>query len=316
MTISCNGDNDDDDGGGGRFSETNELNPSREDEEDKEDAAPPPLVMTTMPTSSRAVTASSSDSGADVVIKDDGDESSSTSTSTKKKKKQKRKRKAARGVCSGCQGTGVTPCKSCRGTGVLAPGGFHAKNHVDVKNIVGTNWTAHRRTQGWRHFEAVGKSPADKANGKPAMVHLAATCDRDITVWVRLHYTYSLSDPTESPTNQSNKPPLLRVLASTLYNTTGKHTLFHLRRCPLFGNFFFGNFKVAIFISIYFTSTKYKLGLLGFCKSFNSFLSDHFLPLLHPPLLHFIFRNPFVPSRTHTPNIRRAHARSRSRRYR
>lgn len=50
---------------------------------------------------------------------------------------------------------------------------------------VGTNWTAHHRTKGWRHFEAVGKSPADKANGKPqALVHLAATCDRDVTVWV------------------------------------------------------------------------------------------------------------------------------------
>jgi hypothetical protein len=50
-------------------------------------------------------------------------------------------------VCKGCGGTGATPCTSCRGTGSLPGGGFHSKNHVDVKNIVGTNWTAHRRTQ-------------------------------------------------------------------------------------------------------------------------------------------------------------------------
>jgi tryptophan-rich hypothetical protein len=59
------------------------------------------------------------------------------------------------------------------------------KNLVDMKKVVGTNWTAHRRTQGWRHFEAVGKSPADKANGKPdGAVLMAATCDRAISVWV------------------------------------------------------------------------------------------------------------------------------------
>ena len=50
----------------------------------------------------------------------------------------------------------------------------------------------YRYHEGWRHFEAVGKSPADKANGKPeALVHLAATCDRDITVWVRNIFTFS-----------------------------------------------------------------------------------------------------------------------------
>jgi len=90
-----------------------------------------------------------------------------------------------RGSCKGCGGSGLVLCKACAGSGALKAGGFHAKNHVDVKNIVGTNWTAHRRTRGWRHFEAIGKSSADKANGKPvAMVNLAATCDREITVWV------------------------------------------------------------------------------------------------------------------------------------
>ena len=96
-----------------------------------------------------------------------------------------RREKAPKKACKGCGGTGVAECRACRGTGALAAGGFHAKNHVDLRSVVGTNWTAHRRTEGWRHFEAVGKSPADKANGKPhATVLLAATCDRDVTVWV------------------------------------------------------------------------------------------------------------------------------------
>ena len=48
-------------------------------------------------------------------------------------------------------------------------------------------------TEGWRHFEAVGKSPADKANGRPdAAVQMAATCDRAITVWVGSQATLSV----------------------------------------------------------------------------------------------------------------------------
>ena len=93
--------------------------------------------------------------------------------------------KRAVDTCVACGGVGVVECRACGGKGILAAGGFHAKNHVDMANVVGTNWTAHRRTKGWRHFECIGKSPADKANGKPrASVHLAATCDRDVTVWV------------------------------------------------------------------------------------------------------------------------------------
>ena len=70
-------------------------------------------------------------------------------------------------TCVACGGVGVVECRACGGKGILAAGGFHAKNHVDMANVVGTNWTAHRRTKGWRHFECIGKSPADKANGKP-----------------------------------------------------------------------------------------------------------------------------------------------------
>ena len=169
---------------GGTLSETKEI-PRREieDEEEEDDdkgsdapGAAQPLIDA-IPASFRD---EQSRSSAGIVIGDgEGDKSSK---SNKKKNKAPRTIKVA---CKGCQGTGLTRCRSCGGSGTLAPGGFHAKNHVDVKNIVGTNWTAHRRTRGWRHFEAVGKSPADKANGKLAMVHLAATCDRDITVWVR-----------------------------------------------------------------------------------------------------------------------------------
>ena len=97
----------------------------------------------------------------------------------------KKKRVKAVKTCKACDGVGVVECRACKGVGTLAAGGFHSKNHVDMANVVGTNWTAHVRTKGWRHFEAIGKSPADKTNGKPrASVHLAATCDRDITVWV------------------------------------------------------------------------------------------------------------------------------------
>ena len=75
--------------------------------------------------------------------------------------------------------------RACRGTGALAAGGFHAKNPRRPSICGGHQLDRDRRTEGWRHFEAVGKSPADKANGKPhATVLLAATCDRDVTVWV------------------------------------------------------------------------------------------------------------------------------------
>ena len=107
-------------------------------------------------------------------------------------KTSKAKKTAA---CRACGGSGAVTCKACAGAGTLAAGGFHAKNQVNLKNVVGTNWTAHRRTKGWRHFEAIGKSPADKANGKPdALVHLAATCDRDVTVWVSVFANQEWSD--------------------------------------------------------------------------------------------------------------------------
>jgi len=96
--------------------------------------------------------------------------------------------------CVSCDGTGASPCDACDGRGALPAGGFHAKNHVDMRSIVGTNWTAHRRTRGWRHFEAIGKSPADKKCGKAhATVELAATCDRAITIHVS---TRELKDRT------------------------------------------------------------------------------------------------------------------------
>ena len=90
-------------------------------------------------------------------------------------------------ACVRCDDTGTSPCRACQGTGALSPGGFHAKNHVDLKSVVGTNWTAHVRTEGWRHFEATEVRPADKKADPPrsyASVRLTATCDRAVSVWV------------------------------------------------------------------------------------------------------------------------------------
>jgi hypothetical protein len=42
--------------------------------------------------------------------------------------------------CAWCGDTGASECKTCGGDGVLSPGGFHLKNHVDVKCVGGTNW--------------------------------------------------------------------------------------------------------------------------------------------------------------------------------
>ena len=90
-------------------------------------------------------------------------------------------------ACARCDDTGLSPCRACRGSGALSPGGFHAKNHVDLRSVVGTNWTAHVRTEGWRHFEATETRPADKKANPPrlhASVRLTATCDRAVSVWV------------------------------------------------------------------------------------------------------------------------------------
>ena len=80
----------------------------------------------------------------------------------------KKKRVKAVKTCKACDGVGVVECRACKGVGTLAAGGFHSKNHVDMANVVGTNWTAHVRTKGWRHFEAIGKSPAAKRTASPA----------------------------------------------------------------------------------------------------------------------------------------------------
>lgn len=78
--------------------------------------------------------------------------------------------------CRKCEDTGQSACSVCKGNGYLPPGGYHAKNQVDAKTAVGSRWTAHRRTRGWRHFECVGASPRAKT------LTLVATCDRAVSV--------------------------------------------------------------------------------------------------------------------------------------
>ena len=79
-------------------------------------------------------------------------------------------------ACRKCRDTGRCDCKDCNASGFLPPGGYHLKNVVDMKNAVGTRWTAHKRTRGWRHFECVGASPKAKT------LTLRATCDTSVTV--------------------------------------------------------------------------------------------------------------------------------------
>ena len=59
-------------------------------------------------------------------------------------------------------------CRDCGGRGSLPPGGYHSKNVVDAKTALGSRWTAHRRTRGWRHSvrgvfaaEQDGDAPSD-----------------------------------------------------------------------------------------------------------------------------------------------------------
>jgi len=85
-------------------------------------------------------------------------------------------------ACPRCRDAGKRACDNCKGNGYLPPGGFHAKNAIDMKNAVGTKWTAHRRTRGWRHFECVGASPKAKT------LTLRATCDTSVTVDVPVKF--------------------------------------------------------------------------------------------------------------------------------
>ena len=88
--------------------------------------------------------------------------------------------------CATCGDTGRATCAACKGHGTLRSGGFSQKNNAGVSfaKVVGTNWTALRRTKGWRHFEATEKRVDEEK--KIRFVTLAATCDREQTVEVPL----------------------------------------------------------------------------------------------------------------------------------
>jgi len=77
----------------------------------------------------------------------------------------------------------------CAGHGLLAPGGFSKTNSINFSKVVGTNWTALRRTKGWRHFECTEKrvdSRQDSRQLNRKFVTLSATCDRTQKIEVDL----------------------------------------------------------------------------------------------------------------------------------
>jgi tryptophan-rich hypothetical protein len=86
--------------------------------------------------------------------------------------------------CEKCNDSGYQTCASCDGHGSLAAGGFSSKNSINFNKVVGTNWTALRRTRGWRHFEATQTRVESKTKSK--FVTLSATCDREQKIEVPL----------------------------------------------------------------------------------------------------------------------------------
>lgn len=63
--------------------------------------------------------------------------------------------------------------QGCRGGGVLARGGYQTRNPVKLSTILGSKWTAHERTFGWRHFRVLNrKNEGDK------VVFVEARCYR------------------------------------------------------------------------------------------------------------------------------------------
>jgi hypothetical protein len=62
------------------------------------------------------------------------------------------------GFCFACRATdGIVTCADCSGSGTLARGGYTRSNPVALKNVVGSKWTAHESTFGWRHFVVLSR---------------------------------------------------------------------------------------------------------------------------------------------------------------
>lgn len=54
---------------------------------------------------------------------------------------------------------------------MLSRGGYQARNPVNLSTILGSKWTAHERTFGWRHFRVLNKK---KEGGKTVFVEVPA----------------------------------------------------------------------------------------------------------------------------------------------
>ncbi|KAK9799761.1 hypothetical protein WJX73_001563 [Symbiochloris irregularis] len=76
---------------------------------------------------------------------------------------------------------GVQVCQDCQGKGRLERGGYHKRNPLRRKQLVGTQWTSIERQHGWRHFRVVEKRRDEK---KATHVLMASTCDKEVRFWV------------------------------------------------------------------------------------------------------------------------------------
>jgi hypothetical protein len=62
------------------------------------------------------------------------------------------------GLCFLCRPrAGIVTCPDCGGSGTLARGGYTRNNPVALKQVVGSKWTAHEKTFGWRHFRVLSR---------------------------------------------------------------------------------------------------------------------------------------------------------------
>lgn len=90
---------------------------------------------------------------------------------------------AGDGFCFACRPRkGLVTCADCGGSGVLSRGGYTRNNPVNLKSVVGSKWTAHERTFGWRHFIVLSR----RKQGAMNFVELGSTCDESVRFWVNI----------------------------------------------------------------------------------------------------------------------------------
>jgi len=84
--------------------------------------------------------------------------------------------------CEKCSGRGMLRCHVCEGRGVVRKTGSSKSNRVEMRNVVGSQWTSVHTREGHRHYRVAEMMGSPKK--KNVQLRMGNCCGDPISFWV------------------------------------------------------------------------------------------------------------------------------------